>query len=103
MFPRSRGWADCFAAVFLVGCAEVAHTDPIADLALRQAKGSGGGGGGPSVKTTSPRSAPRGTTLNVRVLGSGYVQGSRAVWALNGDTTFANTKVRTNSTTFVSS
>jgi len=103
MIPRPRRWAAWLAAVFLLGCAEHAPTDPSADLALRQAKGSGGGGGGPSVKTTSPRSAPRGTTLNVRVLGSGYVQGSRAVWALNGDTTFANTKVRTNSTTFVSS
>ena len=55
------------------------------------------------MRSTNPRSAPRGTTLNVRVLGSGYVLGSRAVWALNGDTAFATTKVKTNATTFVSS
>jgi len=39
----------------------------------------------------------------VQVLGSGFDQGSRAVWALNGDTTLATTKIRTNTTSFVSS
>jgi len=39
----------------------------------------------------------------VHVLGSGYTQGTRAIWALNGDTTYAVTKVQTNYTTFVSS
>jgi probable HAF family extracellular repeat protein len=37
------------------------------------------------------------------VLGTGYDRGSRAVWALNGDTAFATTKVKTNSTRYVSS
>jgi uncharacterized membrane protein len=41
--------------------------------------------------------------LFVRVLGSGFGPGSRAVWALQGDTTYAVTKVKTNSTTYVSS
>ena len=37
------------------------------------------------------------------MLGSGFSQGTRAIWAIKGDTTFAVTKVKTNSTTFVSS
>lgn len=78
------------------GCAGEPSTAP--DLA----RGTGGGMG-PAVKSTNPSFAPQGTTLSVRVLGSGFDQGSRAVWALNRDTTFTTTKIRTNSTTFVSS
>jgi probable HAF family extracellular repeat protein len=66
----------------------------------------GGGSGklvGPAVTATLPNAAPRGTTLDVRIAGSGFDAGSRAVWALNRDTTFARTRIRTNSTTFVSS
>jgi probable HAF family extracellular repeat protein len=55
-----------------------------------------------TVATADPLGAPRTTTLNVRVLGSGYDDGSRAVWALDGDTSLATTKIRTNSTAFVS-
>ena len=79
------------------GCGGEPSTAP--DLA----RSSGTGAKGPIVKSTVPSSAPRGTTLTVRVLGSEFVQGSRAVWALNGDTTFATTRIRTNTTTFVSS
>jgi probable HAF family extracellular repeat protein len=66
----------------------------------------GGGSGktaGPLVTATQPNAAPRATTLDVRVIGSGYDAGSRAVWALNRDTLFTTTRIRTNSTTFVSS
>lgn len=76
---------------------------------------SGCGGGGddlitppppppPALTVTSinPTSAFRDVTLDVHVLGSGFEQGSRAVWALGTDTAFATTKVRTNSTSFVS-
>jgi probable HAF family extracellular repeat protein len=59
--------------------------------------------GGLSVTSTTPSSAPRNVTLSVTVAGSGFETGSRAVWALRGDTTFSTTKIRTNSTTFVSS
>jgi probable HAF family extracellular repeat protein len=55
------------------------------------------------VATTDPLGAPRTTTLNVRVLGAGYDEGSRAVWAIAGDTAFDATRIRTNSTAFVSS
>lgn len=52
-----------------------------------------------SITSTNPSVSSRGVTLDVRVLGSGFDQGSRAIWAQNGT---AITKVKTNSTTFVS-
>jgi probable HAF family extracellular repeat protein len=85
-------------ALLLAGCG--GETISPAEPAARAAAS---GGGGPGVKSTVPDSAPRNTRLTVRVLGSGFDQGSRAVWALAGDTTFATTKILTNSTTFVSS
>ena len=60
------------------------------------------GGKGPTVKSTNPAFAARGITLDVRVVGSGFDEGSRAIWALDRDTAFGTTKVRTNSTSFVS-
>jgi uncharacterized membrane protein len=59
-----------------------------------------GGGNGPTVKSTDPDSATIDTTLNVRVFGSGYDQGSRADWAFKG---VVSEKIVTNSTQFVSS
>jgi len=59
--------------------------------------------GSPTVISADPDSAPRKFTLDVRVLGSGYDRGSRAIWALNSDTAFSTTKIRTNSTRYVSS
>lgn len=58
------------------------------------------GGNGPTVKSTDPDSATIDTTLNVRVFGSGYDQGSRANWAYKG---VVSEKIVTNSTKFVSS
>jgi hypothetical protein len=58
--------------------------------------------GNPTVTSTDPDSASPSVTLDVRVLGSGYDRGSRATWALNGDTTFATTKIKTNSMRYVS-
>ena len=60
------------------------------------------GTSGPTVKSTDPTAGARNSTLDVRVLGTGYDRGSRAVWALNGDTALATTKVKTNSTRYVS-
>ena len=61
------------------------------------------GGPQPTVKSVVPSASPRDTSISVLVQGSGYDHGSRAVWALNGDTATATTKIRVNSTTFVSS
>ena len=62
----------------------------------------GGSSTDPTVTSTTPSTAGRDTTLDVTVAGSGFEAGSRAIWALDGDTTFARTKVKTNSTTYVS-
>jgi hypothetical protein len=51
------------------------------------------------VEGTDPSSAPQGTTLDLRIFGSGYDAGSRADLLLNGK---ATEKVRTNSTTYIS-
>lgn len=57
----------------------------------------------PTVTSTDPDSATPNVTLDVHVLGAGYDRGSRATWALNGDTAFATTKIKTNSIRYVSS
>jgi hypothetical protein len=83
----------------LWGCSDDPATSPTVTVvsAARAAAGD------PTVKSTVPDSAPPNVTLDVRVLGSGYDAGSRATWALKGDTAFATTKIRTNSTRYVSS
>jgi probable HAF family extracellular repeat protein len=78
-------------------CTERAPTGPSpSGVALARSSG----GSGPTVRSTNPDSATVDTTLNVRVLGSGYDQGSRANWAFKG---VPSAKVVTNSTQFVSS
>lgn len=86
--------------VTAIACTDDPPTAPRTPT-LAFAKASGGAS--PKVSSTDPSSGPRNSTLFVRVLGSGFTQGTRAIWALNGDTTYAVTKVKTNSTSFVSS
>ncbi|HEX6574141.1 MAG TPA: hypothetical protein VF042_04150 [Gemmatimonadaceae bacterium] len=52
------------------------------------------------VTSTSPSTSTRDVTLNVHIFGAGFDRGSTAQWALNG---VPAGKVKTNSTTFVSS
>jgi hypothetical protein len=92
----------CLLAAAATGCRDNPPTAPLS-VSRNPVFAQGGGGGGPRVSSTSPDSGARNTTLSVRVLGSGFGQGTRAIWAIKGDTTFAVTKVKTNSTTFVSS
>ena len=54
---------------------------------------------GPTVASTDPSSSVRDTTLVIRVAGSGFDNGSRVQFLLNGA---ADSAVVTNSTTFVS-
>ena len=61
------------------------------------------GGPQPTVRSTVPSASPRDTSISVLVQGSGFDQGSRAVWALNGDTTAIRTRIHVTTTTFVSS
>jgi hypothetical protein len=83
----------------LSGCATETLTSP----PVQAPNFARGGGGGPTVKSADPDSGLRNTTIDVRVVGSGFDNGSKAVWALAGDTTFATTRITTNSTSFVSS
>jgi probable HAF family extracellular repeat protein len=79
-------------------CTDPAPTGPSpSGAALARAAAAGKG---PTVRSAVPDSATVDTTLNVRVLGSGYDQGSRADWAFKG---VPSPKVVTNSTQFVSS
>jgi probable HAF family extracellular repeat protein len=89
--------AVVISAGLSVSCADptVAPTNP--SLGPRLAKSSTTG---PTVKATTPSSAPQNVTLDVQITGTGFVDGSNAQWLLNGQT---DPRVRTNSTRFVSS
>src|SRR5689334_578550 len=56
---------------------------------------------GLTVTSTLPKSGDKGRTLDVHVYGGGFAAGAAATWALHG--VADPTKVKTNSTTFVSS
>src|SRR5690349_9404773 len=56
---------------------------------------------GLTVSSTQPSSVARSTTVDVHVIGKGFVAGAQATWLLHGVANSA--KVRTNSTTYVSS
>jgi uncharacterized membrane protein len=71
----------------------VAPTDPLLAKAAQAA--------GVTVSSTRPAYADRGTTVDVHVIGTGFVAGAQANWLLHGVADPA--KVRTNSTTYVSS
>lgn len=79
----------------LSACTDEAPTGPSPSSAALAKVGEG-----PTVKATKPDSATVDTTLNVRVIGSGFDQGSRADWAYKG---VVSDKITTNSTQFVSS
>ena len=70
----------------------VAPTEP--SLGRAQARGL-------TVSSTQPSYADRGTTVDVHVIGTGFAAGAQATWLLHGVAYPA--KVRTNSTTYVSS
>jgi len=96
---RRTGAVRLLSLLVVSGCGTEALISPAAEAPSF----ARGGGSGPTVKSAVPDSGLRSTTIDVRVLGSGFDNGSKAVWALLGDTTFATTKVKTNSTRFVSS
>ena len=90
-------------AFWSAACSSDAPTS-VEGVDILAAKGGSSGGGGPSgdptVKSTNPSSAPQDTTLDVRVLGTGFDDGSVARFLLNGSSV---PDVRTNSTRFVTS
>lgn len=97
VFPSVAGALAALALCALTSCADQpVATDP---GGIQAAKG-GGGSGGPAVSATDPDSATQDTTLDVRVLGSGFEPGSRAEFALDS---VVGPNIRTNSTRYVSS
>jgi uncharacterized membrane protein len=92
-----RRTALALAALAVVGlaCAEPRSTEPsIADPAYAR-----GGGDTPTVTSAVPSEAPQNTTLEVRVLGSNYDQGSRVDFTRAG---VVDPKLKVNSTAYVS-
>jgi hypothetical protein len=91
---RLAGWV--ILPLWLAACGgSNDQTDP----GLAAAKGgTTGGPGTPTVDAVDPTEAEQGTTLDVRVFGSGYDQGSTADLLLDGQ---ATSEVVTNHTTFV--
>jgi uncharacterized membrane protein len=87
----------------LAGLIVAACTDQTPTTPGTEGSAFAAGGSGPTVRSTVPASAPRDTTIDVLVQGSGFDRGSRAVWALDGDTTFQTTRITTNSTTVLNS
>ncbi len=97
-FLPFRGMAAvACVSVGLLACTEPQPTGPT-DHSIVAAKGVNGGGPGPKVKEANPNEAPQDTTLVVRVIGSGFDDGSVAKWLLAGQST---PKVVVNQTTFV--
>ncbi|HJR36463.1 MAG TPA: hypothetical protein VJ817_16015 [Gemmatimonadales bacterium] len=96
---RRAGTARILSLLLLAGCTAESPTSSVPQVPSF----APGSGGGPSVRSTEPDTGLRNTTLDVRVLGSGFDNGSQAVWALAGDTAFATTRVTVNSTRFVKS
>jgi hypothetical protein len=84
--------------VGVLACVDQQTTGPTV-TGVELAKG-GGGGPGPKVNEVDPPSAPQDTTLDVRVLGSGFDETAVVTFTLDGVPTDS---VRTISTTFVSS
>ena len=96
--PRAWRFATASAALLLAACFADRVTPPIAP---EEAPALGKATAGPTVTSTLPKSGDKGQTLDVHVYGSGFAAGATATWALHG--VADPTKVKTNSTTFVSS
>lgn len=96
---RRFGVERILSLLVLAGCTPESPALP----AVQAPNFAQGGGGGPTVRAADPDTGLRNTTIDVRVLGSGFDNGSKATWALAGDTANATTKITTNSTRFVKS
>ena len=104
LFARLALGAFVIAApVWLVACLEDDPAAPESRVvrAARGGKGGGGGGNGAglSVDDAQPSKVPQGVTLDLRVFGSGFEDGSVVNLLIDGNTT---KKIKTNSTAFVS-
>lgn len=93
----SRPWFTqllcCLAGMSLVaGCSELPNPEAVSEPNYGKAPA------GLAVKAVDPDSVPQDTTLNIRILGSGFDASAKAEFLLNG---VPDPGVRTNSTRFV--
>lgn len=96
--PRRAAGAAAWLLMGLLACQETQPTDPSGPELLAAKGGGGGGGPGPKVKEAVPNEAPQDTTLTVRVIGSGFDDGSTVKFLLAGQSA---PKMVVNSSTFV--
>ncbi|HEX5820051.1 MAG TPA: hypothetical protein VFY20_14280 [Gemmatimonadales bacterium] len=101
MSGRIQNALQVIAALVVVGwgvsaCADSATDEQSRDLAAARPATGGSGTGGKvadvKVSAVDPDTVAADTTLDIRVLGSGFTPGSQVAWALKGSTT---TKVTT--------
>lgn len=91
--PLSPSLVAIALAVVVAGCSDAPTTTAVDGIQMAK-----GGGKGPTVEATDPTGAHQDTTLNVRVLGSGFEEGSDVKLLLQRKETG---KVRTISVRFV--
>lgn len=107
--PWRQRWSPPSAAVLVAtllwACSEAPPTGPgeggAAPAAAARGGKPSGGGISVSVSAVDPDTVPSDTILTVRVLGSGFTEGSTVSWELAGSPTSAVTKTET-PVTFVS-
>ena len=92
--PLSPSLVAIAMSVVVAGCTDAPTTTAVDGIQMAQ-----GGGKGPTVTKTDPPGAPQGTTLDVRVLGNGFEEGSNVELLLAGQ---ATEKLKTNTVRFVS-
>lgn len=99
MHATMKGTGLLFAALvwLALGCDRELLDERTSRVKLGKAPSTSGD---PIVNSADPASATQDTTLDVKVLGSGFDRGSRADWAVDGA---ISPKVRTNSTRYVNS
>ena len=94
---RLRSWA--LLTLLAWACSSPSTDAPI--TAPSEVLGAKAEAPGVGASSTSPAYGDRGTTMNVRVFGSGFAADAQATWLLHGVADPA--RVRTNSTSYVSS
>jgi hypothetical protein len=97
-FAVARSRAIALVALLIAACSAPSIDGP---LVVPSAPAAARPATGPSVASTNPSYGKRGTTVDVRVIGSGFTAGAQATWLLHGVADPA--RVQTNSTTYVSS
>jgi hypothetical protein len=100
-FPSIHVLLTSMVVMLATGCAPESTAPLVAAVELSSAKGGGGSSSEITISSVSPDTGSLGTTLDVRVLGSGFDDGSVAEFALDG--VKDPDQIRTNSTRYVNS